>query len=100
MEFVGHKRIKMFQIDGEIDDDNNIPRVRQRYEKSLVDIMRSQGFVPHLDLEPAFSLEYDNKRYKFLMSIYGVYVGKAKAKCFHGVTVNNLIPMTSTQTSK
>ena len=100
MEFVGHKRIKMFQIDGQIDDDNNIPNVRLKYEIALVDIMRSQGFVPHLDLEPAFSLEYDNEVYKFLMSVYGVYVGKVKARCFQGVTVNNLIPMSTTQSDR
>jgi hypothetical protein len=100
MEFVGHKRIKMFQIDGEIDDDNNIPKIRSRYESSLVDIMRSQGYVPQLDLEPAFSLEYSNEKYKFLLSLYGVYVGRSKARCHHGVTVNNLIPMNTTQKDK
>ena len=100
MEFVGHKRIKMFQIDGEIDDDNNIPKIRLRYESSLVDIMRSQGYVPQLDLEPAFSLEYSNEKYKFLLSLYGVYVGRSKARCYHGVTVNNLVPMNTTQNDK
>ena len=100
MEFVGHKRIKMFQIDGEIDDDNNIPKIRSRYESSLVDIMRSQGYVPQLDLEPAFSLEYSNEKYKFLLSLYGVYVGRSKARCYHGVTVNNLVPMNTTQNDK
>jgi len=100
MEFVGHKKIKMFQIDGEIDDDNNILNVRQKYEMLLVDMMRSDGYVPHLDLEPAFSLEYNEGSYNFLLSIYGVYVGKAKARCFHGVTINNLIPMNFTQSDK
>ena len=62
--------------------------------------MRSQGYVPQLDLEPAFSLEYSNEKYKFLLSLYGVYVGRSKARCYHGVTVNNLVPMSTTQSDK
>jgi hypothetical protein len=98
--FVGHKRIVMFQIDGQIDTDSNIPSIRQRYEKHLVDVMNSKGYVPHFDIEPAFSLQYDKGVYSFLLSMYGVYIGKAKAKCFHGVSLNNLIPKSSTQTNK
>jgi len=90
--YVGHKAIKMFQIDGEIDDDSNILKIRERFENHLVNIMRSKGYVPHLDIEPAFSLEYDDGKYKFLLSLYGVYIGRAKAKWYMAVSANNLIP--------
>lgn len=93
MSFVGHKRIKDFHIDGIIDDDAAIPKIRERYEHILVDMMRSQGYVPHLDIEPAFSLEYNEERYTFLLTIYGVFVGRSKAKCYLAVSGNNLIPM-------
>jgi len=99
-EFVGHKKIKIFQIDGEIDNDNNIPKIRTRYEAILIDMMRSTGYVPNLDLEPAFSLKYNEGKYDFLLSMYGVYIGKAKAKCHHGVAGNRLIPMSFTPDSK
>ena len=75
MEYVGHKRIKEFHIDG------------------MIDMMRSNGYVPHLDVDPAFSLEYKGENYTFLLTIYGVYVGKAKAQCYLAVSGNNLIPM-------
>ena len=100
MEFVGHKRIKEFHIDGIIDDDSSIPKIRGRYEKILVDMMRSNGYVPHLDIDPAFSLKYEGESYTFLLTIYGVYIGRAKAQCYLAVSENNLIPMSITQKDK
>jgi hypothetical protein len=100
MSFVGHKRIKDFHIDGIIEDDADIPQIRERYESILVDMMRTQGYVPHLDVEPAFSLEYEEDRYRFLLTIYGVFVGRKKAKCYLAVSANNLIPMDFTKRDK
>jgi hypothetical protein len=97
MSFVGHRKIREFHIDGLIEDDSAIPKIRERYENILIDIIRSKGYVPHLDIEPAFSLEYDQEKYKFLLTIYGVYVGRSKAQCYLAVSGNNLIPMGSTQ---
>jgi hypothetical protein len=97
---VGHKKIKEFHIDGIIEDDSSIPKIRERYEIILVDMMRSQGYVPHLDIDPAFSLKYTDDRYCFLLTIYGVFIGKARAKCYLAVSGNNLIPMEDTQRDK
>lgn len=100
MSFVGHKKIKEFHIDGLIEDDAAIPKIRERYEHILVDMMRSQGYVPHLDIEPAFSLEYNSDKYNFLLTIYGVYIGRARAQCYLAVSGNNLIPMDITRRDK
>jgi len=100
MLFVGHKRIKEFHIDGLIEDDSAIPSVRERYETILVDMMRSNGYVPHLDIDPAFSLEYKEDKYIFLLTVYGVYVGRSKAQCYLAVSGNNLIPMNTTHRDK
>lgn len=100
MSFVGHKKIKEFHIDGLIEDDAAIPKIRERYERILVDMMRSNGYVPHLDVDPAFSLEYKEDKYSFLLTIYGVYIGRAKAQCYLAVSANNLIPMNITQQDK
>jgi hypothetical protein len=97
VDYVGHKKIKEFHIDGIIEDDSVILKVRERYEIILVDMMRSHGYVPHLDVDPAFSLEYDSDRYKFLLTIYGVFIGKARAKCYLAVSGNKLIPMDNSQ---
>lgn len=98
--FIGHKKIVMFQVGGEIDDDSNIIKIRNRFEKHLVNIMKSKGYVPHLDIEPAFSLEYKEDKYSFLLSMYGVFVGKAKAKCYIGISANNLVPDHTTMRDK
>ena len=100
MSFVGHKKIKEFHIDGLIEDDSAIPKIRERYENILIDIMRSNGYVPHLDIDPAFSLKYKEESYKFLLTIYVIYVGKEKAQCYLAVSGNNLIPMNFTQKDK
>ena len=80
-----------------IEDDSVIPQIRERYESILIDMMRSNGYVPHLDVDPAFSLEYNDEKYKFLLTIYGVYIGRARAQCYLAVSGNNLIPMNITQ---
>lgn len=90
----------MFQIDGQIDSDSNIPSIRSRFEKHLISIMNTKGYVPHFDIEPAFSLEYKEGSYRFLLSMYGVYIGRARAKWYHGVSLNNLVPKNSTQNNK
>lgn len=100
LNFVGHKPIRMFQIDGEIDDDSNMLKIRERFEDHLIKMMRSKGYVPHLDIEPAFSLKYRDGKYKFLLSLYGVYIGKAKAKCYLAVSANNLVPNYTTVADK
>lgn len=97
MTYVGHKKIKEFHIDGVIDDDSVIPQIRERYESILIDMMRSNGYVPHLDVDPAFSLEYKEEKYSFLLTIYGIYVGRSRAKCYLAVSGNNLIPMENTR---
>ena len=100
MSFVGHKKIREFHIDGLIEDDAAIPKIRERYESILVDIMRSKGYVPHLDIEPAFSLEYKDEKYTFLLTIYGIFIGRSRAQCYLAVSGNNLIPMDSIQNNR
>lgn len=75
------KNIKSFQIAGVIKDDAAIIRVRQMYEKLLIEDMRARGYVPVLDLEPQFSMKYyeHKESYGFNLVMFGVYVGKRKA---------------------
>ena len=56
------------------------------HERLLIQDMRSKGYVPVLDLEPQFSIEYNVKKdnYGFNLEIYGVYVGKKKAYQLEG----------------
>jgi hypothetical protein len=80
------KQIHSFLIGGVIKDDASIKRIREMHERLLIQDMRSRGYVPVLDLDPQFSIEYNEKKdtYGFTLEIYGVYVGKKKANQLEG----------------
>lgn len=96
MEYAGHRKIKLFSIDGQIYDDADFPRLREQYQVLIEEYMRIKGYVPHLDLDSAFSTSYNGHSFEFKITWYGIYLGKVKAKCYKGVTGNILIPMSPT----
>ena len=80
------RNIKSFLMGGVIKDDAAIGKSRIMYEKLVLDDMRSRGYVPVLDLEPQFSITYNEKKdnYSFYLEMFGVYVGKKKAQEIEG----------------
>ena len=96
---VSHKNIKRFQIDGEIYDEAAIPRIKEQYIDLLKFMMKHKGYVIRYDIDPDFTVEYTGKGFKFLLSIYGVFVGKRKAQCLSGIDKNKAISL-PTQKSK
>lgn len=91
---VMNKKLKSFGTQGQIHDDSAIPRLRKQYEHIIEEDMRSQGYVPILDLDIQFSLSYDepNDIYDFDIIIYGVYVGKKKSYLYEGFSGQSLVP--------
>lgn len=89
-----NKKLKSFGMQGQIADDASIPRLRKHYENLIENDMRMQGYVPILDLDIQFSLEYDEPTdtYNFDIIVYGVYVGKKKAYLYEGFSGQSLIP--------
>ena len=94
-----HKNIKRFHIDGEIYDESIIPRVKDQYIFMLTMMMKSKGYLVRYDIDPDFTIEYNGKTFNFVLSVYGVFVGKKKAQWFDGIDKNKLIA-NSTQKSK
>jgi len=88
---VTHKNIKRFQIRVEFLDDSDMIRVKKQYDDLLVKQMKDAGYIRVLDIDPAFSVEFDGQTWKFLMTIHGVYVGKKKAWQLEGMTQGKLI---------
>jgi hypothetical protein len=88
---VSHKNIKRFQIDGEIYDEAAIPRIKEQYIDLLKFMMKHKGYVIRYDIDPDFTVEYTGKGFKFLLSVYGVFVGKRKAQCLSGIDKNKAI---------
>jgi len=63
-------------------DEANTDRLKDEYILLLNRQMRDNGYAPRVDIDPDFTLEYDsvNNEWKFQLSVYGVFVGKKKAK--------------------
>lgn len=89
-----HRQIKRFQIDVEFKDDSDIIRIRNQYENLLTLDMRQKGYIRLLDIDPVFSIEFTGQTWKFLMTIYGIYVGKKKAWVSEGISQWKIIPRT------
>jgi hypothetical protein len=89
-----HKSIKRFHISGTIYDDSLIIRLKEKYIKILKDDMEHQGYVIRFDIDPDFTLEYNGKTFDFILSVYGVYVGKRKAQCLDGIDKNREVRST------
>jgi len=95
-----HKSIKKFDLEGEIYDDSQIIRLKEQYILMLESAMRSSGYVPRYDVDTDFTLLYNGKAFQFRLSVYGVYVGKDRAKCIAGIDKNTAIMLPITQKSK
>ena len=92
-----HKRIKRFQIEVKFYDNSQLISLRPQYENLLIQDMRGKGYVRVLDIDPAFSIEFNGETWKFLMTLHGIYVGKKKAWQLEGTTQNKLIPRNTPQ---
>jgi hypothetical protein len=93
-----HNDIKAFKLYGEIAESVNKLLQKDKLLHVLETIIRDNGYVPSLDNDTWFMLEYDviNKdRYTFQAGMYGVYVGKDKSWQISGITNGKSIAMTS-----
>ena len=94
---MNHKPIKRFQVNVQFKDDSDMIRVRAQYESLLTQDMRGKGYLRVLDLDTSFSVEFDGETWVFLMTLYGIYVGKKKAWQSEGITQGKSIPRSTRQ---
>jgi hypothetical protein len=95
---MNHKNIKRFQVNVSFKDDSDMIRVRAQYENLLTQDMKGKGYARVLDIDPNFSVEFTGETWSFLMTMYGIYVGKKKAWQSEGITQGKLIPRNTHQT--
>jgi hypothetical protein len=93
MQNFHHKTIKRFSLDGVIQDESALGRLKNEYARLLVSEMRICGYVPRIDIDPDFTVDYneDKQYFEFKISIHGVYAGKRKSKWILGIDVNKPI---------
>lgn len=94
-----HDEIKKFSLEGELKE-TDIVRTKERIVEFVENMMRDYSYVPALDLEPQFTLDYspESEGFKFTLSVYGVKVDKEKAWQTGGVMSGKTIPRYTQQT--
>jgi hypothetical protein len=94
MTITPQKKIKAFQIDGELLDDSAIIKTKEIIERTLNNDIRDKGYVPVLDIDPIWSIEYvsETNQWLFHMSIHGYYIGKRKAWQYQGWSQGKMMP--------
>lgn len=88
-----HDKIRDFSLEGEIGDQNRVQN-RDRIIETLEGIMRDYGYVPSLDNDPQFTLDFqpDTETFLFRATVYGVKVGKDDSWQVAGVMSGKQIP--------
>ena len=88
-----HKPIKNFGISGNIYDEAHMPRLKNEYIWLVLAQMRTKGFVPRLDINTDFTVQYNEKKqiFEFELTVYGIYVGKRKSEWIAGIDEHRAI---------
>ena len=88
-----HNEIRKFSLEG-LMAEPNIVDTKDQLVRYIEDMMRDYSFVPSIDLDPQFTLDYspEDSGFKFTLSVYGVQVEKEKAWSVSGITNGKEIP--------
>ena len=94
-----HDNIKKFYLDGLVADENLV-QSREELERNLEDQMRDAGYVPVLDMDPQFTLDYipADENFKFNLTIYGVKVGRQQSWSIAGIMNGKVIQRSTVPT--
>jgi len=82
-----HKPIKKFNLNGIIHDESALGRLKQEYIRLLESEMRLSGYVPRLDINPDFTVDYnDRKKYfEFELTVHGIHTGRKQSEWIEGI---------------
>jgi hypothetical protein len=65
MQNFHHKQIKRFALEGTIYDESVLARLKIEYIRLLVSEMKLTGYVPRFDIDPDFTVDYNEKKKTF-----------------------------------
>ena len=86
--------IRRFKIGG-VTTSVNIEQTRETFRNQIIGMMKDEGYVPVIDLDPVWTWEWiKDDYYNFVYTWHGVYVGKDKAWETDGITNGKAIPST------
>ena len=75
------KKINKLELTGTFSPDIKF-KARSKFEVLIEDQLRAEGKVPVLDMNTQWYISWDDDKehYDFILVMYGVYVGKKKAR--------------------
>jgi hypothetical protein len=82
-----HKPIKKFNLSGVIYDESAIGRLRQEYTRLIESEMRLSGYVPRLDIDIDFTIDYNEKKkyFEFEITVHGIHTGRKQSEWIEGI---------------
>jgi hypothetical protein len=82
-----HKSIKKFNLSGVIHDESALGRLKEEYIRLLESEMRLSGYVPRLDIQVDFTIDYNERKkyFEFELTVYGVHTGRKQSEWIAGV---------------
>jgi hypothetical protein len=88
-----HKPIKKFYLDGVIQDESAIGRLKLEYIRLLISEMKLSGYVPRFDIEPDFTIDYNERKrnFDFALTVHGIHVGRKQSEWIAGIDGNKPI---------
>jgi hypothetical protein len=88
-----HKTIKRFTLSGIIQDESALGRLKNEYARLLTSEMRLSGYVPRIDIDTDFTIDYNETKnyFEFEISLHGVYAGRKRSEWILGIDVNKPI---------
>ena len=88
-----HKPIKRFNLSGVIYDESAIGRLKNEYTRLIESEMRLSGYVPRLDIDIDFTIDYNEKKkyFEFEITIYGIHTGRKQSEWINGIDGNKAI---------
>ena len=55
--------------------------------------MRLSGYVPRFDIEPDFTIDYNEPKnyFEFELTVHGIYIGRKQSEWIEGIDGNRVI---------
>lgn len=94
MTTIRHRKIKRFQVEGQFLNDSEAASIKDLAERVLDVQMRDAGYIRSLDIDPVWGTDYNpvQDEWRYIMSMYGFYIGKRKAWQYEGASQGKMIP--------
>lgn len=84
--------IRRFKLEG-ITTEKNLVRNQATFRKTVTDMMRDEGFVPVLELDPIFTRHWlEGDKFEFSYTMQAVHIGKEKSWLTEGILAGKVIP--------